>query len=157
MGSRSKGKVIIAVGLPGSGKSTYFARRGIHPLCSDMLRLWLLDDEADQRYQPWIFGALRYLLSVRLELRFPESYVDATNLTRSERKQYLRLGARYGCDVEAIFFDVPLAVCLKRNQRRSRPVPPDAIEGMARKLRPPALDEGFSKIKVVRPGLRKRN
>jgi len=51
MRPKPKGIITLAVGLPGSGKSTYFARRGIQPLCSDTIRLWLLDDETDQSAQ----------------------------------------------------------------------------------------------------------
>ena len=59
------------------------------------------------------------------------------------------MAERYGCDVEALFFDVPLAVCLERNRKRARVVPEEALRAMAAKLRPPKLDEGFSRITVV--------
>src|SRR5258708_38439595 len=35
---KPKGVVILAIGLPGSGKTTWFKRRGVTPLSSDMLR-----------------------------------------------------------------------------------------------------------------------
>src|SRR3990167_6043982 len=92
----ANGQIILAIGLPGSGKSTYFARRGIHPLSSDRLRLWLHDDETDQSFQGYVFGALRYLLGVRLVLGRRRNYVDATNLTRKDRRPYFRLAERYG-------------------------------------------------------------
>lgn len=147
---RTRGQIILAVGLPGSGKSTYFARRGIQPLSSDLLRLWLLDDETDQSFQHGVFRALRYLLEMRLRLGLPRNYVDATNLTPKERRPYFRLAARYGYEVRAIFFDVPAELCRRRNRRRKRNVPEEAMTRMARRLRPPTLAEGFSKITVVR-------
>ena len=148
----AKGQIVLAVGLPGSGKSTYFARRGIHPLSSDALRLWLLDDETNQHYQPWVFGTLRYLLDIRLRFGRPRNYVDATNLSPKERRPYFRLAARYGYEMHAIFFDVPAEVCRERNRRRRRQVPAEAMDRMVRKLQPPTLEEGFTKITVVRPG-----
>ena len=146
-----KGQIILAVGLPGSGKSTYFARRGIQPLSSDMLRLWLLDDATNQLYQRWVFLALRYLLRLRLLLGRPRNYIDATNLTRKERRYYFRMGARYGYQLCALYFDVPVAVCQERNRRRNRQVPKAAMEQLAQRLSPPALEEGFAKITIVRP------
>ena len=146
----TRGQIILAVGLPGSGKSAYFARRGIQPLSSDTLRLWVLGDETDQSYQRGVFQALRYLLRMRLRAGRLRNYVDATNLSPRERRPYLRLAAQYGCEARAIFFDVPAEVCRERNRRRGRCVPEEAMDRMARKLQPPTLEEGFAKITVVR-------
>jgi hypothetical protein len=33
-----KGYVVLAIGMPGSGKTTWFRRRGVTPLSSDLLR-----------------------------------------------------------------------------------------------------------------------
>ena len=145
-----RAQITLAVGLPGSGKSTYFARRGIQPLSSDLLRLQLLDDETDQSAQRGVFRVLRHLLEMRLRLGRPRNYVDATNLTPKERRPYFRLAARYGYEVCAIFFDVPVEVCRRRNRRRKRTVPEEAMARMASRLRPPTLAEGFAKITVVR-------
>jgi hypothetical protein len=46
-----KGFVVLAIGLPGSGKTTWFRRRGVTPLSSDLLRNILFDDVEEQRYQ----------------------------------------------------------------------------------------------------------
>jgi predicted kinase len=143
-------KIVLAVGLPGSGKSAYFARRGIMPLSSDRLRQVLADDPTEQRFQKSIFQALRYLLRLRLKLGRPITYIDATSLTRAERRHYIRIARQYGCRVEAIFFDVPLEVCQRRNRRRGRRVPEVAMLRLAARLEPPALEEGFQRITTVR-------
>jgi predicted kinase len=145
-----KGSVILAIGLPGSGKSAWFKRHNISPLSSDMLRALLFDDPTEQRFQDLIFSNLRSMLKARLIARRPVNYVDATNLTPHERQGWIKLAHDYGYEVQAVYFDVPVEVCLDRNRRRERTVPEDVMQRMAAKLRAPAFEEGFSKITVVK-------
>ncbi len=145
-----KGVVVLAIGLPGSGKTSWFRRRGITPLSSDLLRMLLFDDMSEQRYQDLVFSTLRYLLRARMIARMPWNYVDATNLSPRERRGWIRMAQEFGYDVHAVFFNVPLEVCMDRNKRRGRMVPDDVMQRMAQKLRPPEFEEGFSKITVVR-------
>ena len=146
----SKGVVVLAIGLPGSGKSSWFKRHNITPLSSDLLRVLLFDDPTEQRFQDLVFSNLRSMLKARLIARRPMNYVDATNLSPHERNGWIKLAKDYGYEVQAVFFDVPVEVCLQRNQRRERKVPEDAMRRMAGKLKQPTFEEGFSKITVVK-------
>ena len=146
----SKGVVVLAIGLPGSGKSSWFKRHNIRALSSDLLRDLLFDDPTEQRYQDLVFSNLRSMLKARMIARRPLNYVDATNLTPHDRHTWIKLARDYGYDIQAVFFDVPLDVCMERNQRRHRIVPEDVMRRMAAKFRPPTFEEGFSKITVVR-------
>jgi predicted kinase len=145
-----KGIVVLAIGLPGSGKSTWFKRHDIVPLSSDMVRSLLFDDVREQRFQDLVFSNLRSMLKARLIAKRPMNYVDATNLTPQERAHWIKLAKDYKYEVQAVFFDVPLEVCVERHQRRDRVVPEDVMRRMAAKLKPPSFQEGFSKITVVR-------
>jgi predicted kinase len=145
-----KGVVVLAIGLPGSGKTTWFKRRGVTPLSSDMLRSILFDDITEQRYQGLVFSTLRSLLRARLIARMPWNYVDASNLAPHERRQWIKMAKGFGYEVHAVFFDVPLEVCLERNRKRERQVKEDVIQRMAAKLKAPGFEEGFGKITVVR-------
>ena len=145
-----KGAVVLAIGLPGSGKSSWFKRHNVSPLSSDLLRSLLFDDPTEQRFQDLVFSNLRSLLKARLIARRPMNYVDATNLSPHDRQAWIKMAHDYGYEVHAVFFDVPVEVCMERNQRRKRIVPDDVMRRMASKLRPPTFEEGFAKITVVR-------
>src|ERR1700734_726300 len=145
-----KGVVVLAIGLPGSGKSSWFKRHNVVPLSSDMVRALLFDDVREQRFQDLVFSNLRSMLKARLIAKRPMNYVDATNLTPQERQHWIKLAKDYQYEVQAVFFDVPVEVCLERHQRRDRVVPEDVMRRMAAKLKPPAFEEGFAKITVVR-------
>ena len=145
-----KGVVVLAIGLPGSGKSSWFKRHSVTPLSSDMLRVLLFDDAHEQRFQDLVFSNLRSMLKARLIARRPMNYVDATNLTPQERHNWVKLAKDYGYEAQAVFFDVPMEVCLERNKKRSREVEEEAMRRMSGKLRAPTFEEGFSKITVVR-------
>lgn len=145
-----KGYVVLAIGLPGSGKTTWYKRRGVTPLSSDLLRTLLFDDITEQRYQGLVFSTLRSLLRARLIAKMPWNYVDATNLSPHERKQWIKMAKSFGYEVQAVFFDVPLAVCMERNSKRERVVTDEVMQKMAERLRPPTFKEGFEKITVVR-------
>lgn len=145
-----KGYVVLTIGLPGSGKTTWYKRRGVTPLSSDLLRSLLFDDITEQRYQGLVFSTLRSLLRARLIAKMPWNYVDATNLSPHERKQWIKMAKSFGYEVQAVFFDVPLAVCMERNSKRERRVTDDVMQKMAERLKPPTFKEGFEKITVVR-------
>ena len=149
-GRAPKGYVVLAIGLPGSGKTTWFKRRGVNPLSSDMLRAILFDDVDEQRYQGLVFSTLRSLLRARLIAKMPWNYVDATNLSPHERRQWIKMAKSFGYEVQAVFFDVPLEICLQRNSKRERTVNDETMKKLAERLRPPNFKEGFSKIVVVR-------
>jgi predicted kinase len=142
-------KIVVLVGLPGSGKSTWVAQQGTTPVSSDEVRRMIADDATIQTIHRLVFATVRHLVQQRIAAGCKVTYIDATNLTQRERRQYVKLAGLYGCDIEAVFFDVPLAVCIERNRGRSRVVPEEAMREMARLLTAPSVDEGFDRITLI--------
>lgn len=139
--------VVLLVGLPGAGKSSYCRQHQLPALSSDDLRRAILDDADDQQHPELIFSALRHLLRARLRAGRPQTYVDATNLSPRERAPLLAIAAEFQYPCGALWFDVPLDVCAQRNRRRAldggREVPEAALARMAAKLQPPRREEGL--------------
>src|SRR5260370_412212 len=115
-----KGYVVLTIGLPGSGKTTWYKRRGVTPLSSDLLRTLLFDDITEQRYQGLVFSTLRSLLRGRLIAKMPWNYVDGTNLSPHERRQWIKMAKSFGYEVQAVGFGGSLAVCMERTSKRGR-------------------------------------
>lgn len=113
------------------------------------MRVLLSGNEENQQIHAEVFEAIRALLELRLRIGQAVSYVDATHLKRAHRVPYFGLAEQYGASVEALWFDVPLATCLVRNQARSRNVAAEVMEAMAAGMEPPTVDEGFSQVTRV--------
>jgi predicted kinase len=154
MPNTARPRIVLLVGLPGSGKSSWVKSRltpGISGvLSSDAVRALLADDPCNQNIHPRVFRVMRDLLKHRLNLRRPVTFIDATNLTPKERRPYIRLAELFDADIEAVFFDVPAEECMRRNRTRERQLPDEVIAAMSVKLIAPAEQEGFLSVTVIR-------
>jgi hypothetical protein len=78
--------------------------------------------------------------------------VDNSNVPTRSGPLIESPGAR-SAEVRAVYFDVPLSVCLARNGRVGRArVPVIGFLAAQNRLVPPTLDEGFDRVDVVTAG-----
>ena len=135
-------ELVLLVGLPASGKSTYFYAHfaGTHEHVSKDLMPNARNRDARQRAT--IEAALAAGKSV---------VVDNTNPTPAVRAPLIALGKRLGARVIAIYFPTEVRVAIVRNRGREGKarVPNVAIFTTQKKLVPPTIDEGFDEVRVV--------
>ena len=140
--------LILTVGIPGSGKSTWAKKLAAQKaaqdrryliISTDCIRRELYGDEAIQG--EWIDvqkSLVSQLKSARQSIAQGHTSAviyDATNAARRQRREFVQIARDCGyAPVIAAVIDTPLEICLQRNADRSRQVPPHIIEKMHRQL-----------------------
>jgi predicted kinase len=136
-------EVAILVGLPGSGKTSFYRSRfaGTHQHVSKDLLPGARDKGA--RQIGLIEAALRAGHSV---------VVDNTNPRSADRAPLIAAARRHGARVAGYLLDTARGECLARNRRREgrARVPDVAVHVAAARLEPPSRDEGFDDLFTVR-------
>ena len=115
----------ISCGVPGSGKST-FLKNHTKPneaiISRDEIRFNLLKDGEDYfSHENEVFD--KFVDNIIYELKLGNNvYADATHLNRNSRNKLIwTINAREPgllFHIETIFFNVPINVCLERNEFR---------------------------------------
>ena len=134
---------MILIGLPASGKSTFFRERfaATHDHVSkDLLR----NNRQPQRRQDQLIAAS--LASGRSVV------VDNTNPSAAVRAPVIALARKHGAEVVGYFFTTEAADALRRNRAREgrERVPDVAIFTARKRLEPPTMTEGFDRLFSVR-------
>ena len=134
--------LVIFVGLPGSGKSTYYTA---HFATSHVRVSKDLMPNARRRDD-------RQTLEVEKALAVGRAVVvDNTNPTREVRAALIAIGKRHGARIIAYYFQCSVRLAIVRNAQREGKgrVPNVAIFTTQKKLQPPEADEGFDEVHVI--------
>jgi predicted kinase len=132
-------ELVILIGLPGAGKTTFyrehFAATHVH-VSKD---LWPNATGRDARQRHAIDDALAAGSSV---------VVDNTNPSAADRAPLIALARARNARVIGYFFDVPTRAAVARNAGRSgkEKVPNVAIFTIAKRLQPPTVADGYDEL-----------
>jgi len=132
-------QLILFVGIPASGKSTFYKER----FFNTHIRLSM--DLLNTRNKERQFLDLAFTLQQRI-------VIDNTNVLATERFKYIDIARRNMYEVVGYYFESILQDCIRRNDER---VGRDKIERVGviakyKELQRPTFDEGFDSLYDVR-------
>lgn len=135
-------ELVLLIGLPAAGKSTFFRERfgDTHEHVSkDRMRH---HRRPEQRQRQLVGEALARGRSV---------VVDNTNPRAADRAPLIEIGRAAAAEVVGYYFDADAGSCLRRNRAREgrARVPDVAIFAARKRLEPPGYEEGFDRLFVV--------
>jgi predicted kinase len=134
---------VILIGLPASGKSTFFRERfaATHDHVSKDLLRGIRQPERRQQQ------LLRKSLSAGRSV-----VVDNTNPTIANRAELIAIAREHGARVKGYYFETDAADAVRRNRLREgrARVPDVAIFTIRKRLQPPSMAEGFDELWHVR-------
>lgn len=145
--------VFLLVGLPGSGKTTFRENQDLPFASADWyIEKWAAEQKTTYNdiWKNFVDVATDM---VRLDVEWfnqnsGDWIWDQTNLNPKTRKKNLnKIDDKFR--KVAVFLDVSLEECLKRNEGRDRSIPSDVITKMHSSLVKPTLDEGFDQIWTI--------
>ena len=142
-------KLIVMVGLPGSGKS-YRARElqklaNAEIISSDSIRKELSGDENSQSNNELVFKTLYYRIRELLN-QGRNVILDATNTSMKVRLHIMDEVRECNCEKMAYVMATPVEECIKRDLERERTVGEEVIRKFERSFQSPHKCEGWDAI-----------
>lgn len=124
----------IMSGLPGSGKSRFLEQVPTFMVVStDSIRIAISDtkkaldselniyDSLSQESNVQVFNILRTLVDEKCRLGLT-TFVDATNLSDTDRAEFVRIAEKYNMESEILIMDTPIKNSIRLNKQRGKRV-----------------------------------
>mgnify|MGYP003296289761 CR=1 FL=1 len=148
-------KLIMLIGIPGSGKTTYSKELKVkydaEVISSDKVRQTYKGiDEKD------VFPTV-YKLCIEELKEGRNVIIDATHITPKVRKRSFDALDQYGINYEkvAIYIETSVEECARRVEIRNQDpnelfLPVDVVYSYGNNIIPPSKEEGFSEIHIIK-------
>lgn len=170
------GSLIVLIGPPGAGKTSFAAACSGTVVSTDAIRSRLYGGESTTLHEPTAQRLLTEkqictdgLSAAQLEMLKESLCVDhifdvareecrrllaqgvtviydSTNFKHKYRRQLLEKTSGLYDRCDAYYLDIPLQVCLARNAARQRREPEAVVAAIHAQLAPPSYEEGFDNI-----------
>ena len=149
-----KGMLIVTVGLPSSGKTSWVddfigenQGKVIDVISSDKIREEVFNDIEDQNHNSEVFDLMKRRTKESLSQGHVVIY-EATNISSKRRRALLNELNKYYDKAICLFKYKRVSACQIDNEERDREVPSDVIDRMYRNFEIPHKNEGFDEIIV---------
>lgn len=140
--------VVIGIGIPGSGKTTFLKKLATETeaayVCADDIRKEITGSAINHDHESEVWEIFYQRIDAALD-NGEDIYIDVTNAVGTNRRKLATHCKSKSRMVIGIWFDMPVDVCKQRNSSRSRVVPDYAIDRMLKQLEvdPPTKQDGF--------------
>ena len=161
----------MTIGLPASGKSTYFSKlNDLETVCGDTIRREFFGDEGIQLSEGFLTARGYDLSSLTRQqkeklcnklvwdeakeraLRFLKEgrnvAYDGIHLRREIRKNVIASFSPYAL-IHGLYFVTPLELCIARDRKRKRTIGEARICELSRFMETPSLEEGFDRLETI--------
>lgn len=133
----------LLIGPSYCGKSTWIKYNNFNcdvVLSTDSMRGAISGDESDQTQNYKVFDHIKAMARYYLYLG-RNVIIDATNLSKRDRKDFLDIADQFKAKKVAIVFEFDKNFLVSRMSGRPRVVPEDVLDRQIAKYQPPADDE----------------
>lgn len=130
-------EMIILVGIPASGKSSFYKELFFNShirISMDLLNTRNKEGKL-----------LQYCFETQSKM-----VIDNTNVSKESRKKYIELAQRNKYEIVGYYFESNIQDCLERNKNRKDSINEIGIKSKYIELEKPLLEEGFNKIYTVK-------